>query len=270
MAEQTSIVSGFENVSTHRRESATNGGRPALFWYCAPDSWDTISKDESRREGKDGSWHVDSKGQLVIAPPAKKDFWRKTYYSPVLVKDDGPCLFAHLPLSKTATVETSFTLKPARQFDQAGLCIRIDNEHWLKAGIEVVDGKPRLSCVVTNIYSDWSTQPWSGDSPSAKVRIHILQNGSFVVEAARVDSPKSWEFIRIAHLSQGMRCEDDTLLDHPRVLAAWAGDSAPRGYLYAGVFACCPEDQDGCTATFHSFSIVEGSTFKHDADGNHE
>lgn len=31
-------------------------------------------------------------------------------------------------------VETSFTLDPKKQFDQAGIVIRIDSEHWIKTG----------------------------------------------------------------------------------------------------------------------------------------
>eukprot|EP01050_Picozoa_sp_SAG11_P037546 SAG11_NODE_14859_length_597_cov_1.132530_1_plen_36_part_01 len=34
-----------------------------------------------------------------------------------------------------------------------------------------------------------------------------------------------------------------------------------------GVFACCPEEQEGCTAVFSGFSVREGTTFKHNADG---
>ena len=52
--------------------------------------------------------------------------------------------------SEELCMEVTFELTPARQFDQGGLFVRVDDEHWIKAGIEVVDGKPRLSCVVTN------------------------------------------------------------------------------------------------------------------------
>jgi hypothetical protein len=48
------------------------------------------------------------------------------------------------------------------------------------------------------------------------------------------------------------------------------GGAAPAGSVWMGVFACCPEEQDGCTATFHEFSIKRGTTFEHNADGNHE
>ena len=54
-------------------------------------------------------------------------------------------------------MEVAFTIKPTSQFDQAGLIIYKDSEHWLKTGIEYVDGHPKLSCVITNKYSDWST-----------------------------------------------------------------------------------------------------------------
>ena len=54
-------------------------------------------------------------------------------------------------------MEVTLNILPTSQFDQAGLIIFKDPEHWLKTGIEFVDGHPKLSCVITNMYSDWST-----------------------------------------------------------------------------------------------------------------
>jgi regulation of enolase protein 1 (concanavalin A-like superfamily) len=45
------------------------------------------------------------------------------------------------------------------QYDQAGLMLRVDAEHWIKAGLEFADGRLWLSVVVTNGVSDWSQQP---------------------------------------------------------------------------------------------------------------
>ena len=253
------IKSGFSGIGSD------------LVWYCDPSKW---PKTDDAREGQGGSWSVNDKGELVVAPPAKKDFWRRTYYRPMLIKDDGPCLFHILPLGAVATIGTSFTLDPKKQFDQAGLCVRLDSEHWIKTGIEVVDGAPRLSVVVTNGYSDWSTQPWP--EPRLKVRIHTFGNGSYVIEGAPLsesgnaagstDAP--WSFIRICQLSRGSGVGDDALAQYPNVSSAFAGDSAPEGSAWVGVFSCCPEDQEGCTATFHSFTVSEGSDFDHNADGN--
>jgi regulation of enolase protein 1 (concanavalin A-like superfamily) len=234
----------------------------SLKWYFPPDGWKNT--DDDSREGKDGWWKIEDK-KLLVAPPAKKDFWRKTYYEPLLVKDDGPVFYAnihkdHLP----ATIETSFTLTPKAQFDQAGIFIRLDSEHWIKTGIEVVDETPRLSCVVTNGFSDWSTQAWC--EPQVKIRVHILpQNGgSFVVEAAPIDGDgEAWSFVRIAHMNKNMN--HALLNDHPTVENAFQGEAAPPDCLMAGVFAACPVDQSGMVATFHNLSIVKGSTFVHNA-----
>lgn len=54
------------------------------------------------------------------------------------------------------------------------------NMNMPHTGIEVVDGEPRLSCVVTNKFSDWSTQPWT--SNELCIRVHKLGE-SAVVEA---------------------------------------------------------------------------------------
>jgi len=79
------------------------------------------------------------------------------------------------------TIETAMTLNPKKQFDQGGIAVRIDSEHWIKAGIEFVDGSPRLSCVVTNVFSDWSTQHWRG-SPSATTEASHQTNESTTVK----------------------------------------------------------------------------------------
>lgn len=276
--------------------SPNDDGR--LQWYCAPDSWGNAGGKTDKtpsREGADGMWYVQASpssclggeppprtttttSQLTIYPPAKKDFWRKTYYKPKLVKDDGPFLFYALPsMSKVTdgvvenedsgddlyyTIETSFCLTAVCQFDQAGLMIRLDARHWLKTGIEVVDGKARLSCVVTNIYSDWSTQPWpctkmtittrttstkdtacTETSPSTEnvdavqvecqIRIHC-RGTSFVVEAKHPTASgqehehddsclSTWEFLRIAHLSTHMISHGDE--------SSSAGEDDSDGFL---------------------------------------
>lgn len=246
-------VVGFDGIGT------------SLSWFCDPTMW---KAQPGKREGMDGGWKVNASGELILSPPAKKDFWRRTYYQPLLIKDDGPCLFATVPLSEAFTCETSFTLDAMRQFDQAGILVRIDPEHWIKAGIEHVDGAPRLSCVVTNGFSDWSTQPWPGGKASLRLRVSkVGADDSYVVEAAQAGAGRGkkeedhdeWRFIRIAHLGAASRVAAPAEGDQ---------DAAPEGKLWVGVFGCCPEDQQGCKVVFHSFEVRPGTSFRHNADGN--
>ena len=145
------LVDGFQSVKDNDNPARSAGNDGTLRWYCPPDGWNE-TLIEGKREGRGGSWSIDSDGrQLTMKPPAYKDFWRKTYYDPVFVKDDGSALLATVPTDRAIMAETSFSIgDTTRQFDQAGIYVRIDSEHWLKTGIEIVDGKPRLSCVCTN------------------------------------------------------------------------------------------------------------------------
>lgn len=222
---------------------------PSMQWFHPPTN--------------DGHFRMDGE-KMILVPPAQKDYWRRTYYEPLLIKDDGPFLYKELdypfanqpvdPISHYYTVETAFDLVATAQFDQAGIMIRLGKSHWIKTGIEVVDGVPRLSCVVTNNdYSDWSTQAYASkgsDNASAatndpspvlvenvQLRVHC-RGQSFVVEAM-LDN--EWQFIRIAHVDV---CTNKVFL---------------------GVFACCPTAQTGGTATFKSLSIKRGSDFDHHA-----
>ncbi|XP_022096047.1 regulation of enolase protein 1-like [Acanthaster planci] len=131
---------------------------------------------------------------LLICMDEKTDFWQKTYYEPMHVQDDGHALYMEVSEVKVV-METSFTLKAVNQFDQAGLLVRFDEDHWIKMGIEFVDGTCRLSCVVTNTYSDWSTQDW----PLLRLHVRIFRlRNNFVVEGSA--DGKTWSMMRICHL----------------------------------------------------------------------
>lgn len=295
---EETVVQGFDFVvmpSADDDKATKDPSSVTLQWYCAPESWNVSAPGA---EGYGGHWKSTRKSSdgkhhdchvLELYPAAKKDFWRKTYYRPVLVKDDGAVLYANLSTDQVYTVTTSFTLMAVSQFDQAGLFLRLDAEHWIKTGIEVVDGKARLSCVVTNGYSDWSTQPWeqqqeqttetsttSEKAPVTKtrvdctIRVHCRTEGNYVVEACRrrgKDDADDWELVRICHVSLAQDCRPDPLVQHDAVKKAFCGPAPPPGTLWAGVFGCCPVEQPGDTkVVFTQFSITKGSGFDHTAE----
>ncbi len=198
------------------------------------------------KEGSGGGIDI-SENELKIRPAAYKDFWSKTYYSPTLIKNDACGYLYPINSTEEATIKVDFTLTPILQFDQAGILIHIDDQHWVKIGIEYCDGVPRLSVVVTNGYSDWSTQPWP--STSARLKIHkVNQGSSIVVEAAPIDT-EHYQFVRIAHVSSNVSGEDG-------VLPVWK----------VGPFAACPTKQKGCEAIFRNFSISSREPSVHHQD----
>eukprot|EP00316_Scyphosphaera_apsteinii_P020857 CAMPEP_0119317334 /NCGR_PEP_ID=MMETSP1333-20130426/42816_1 /TAXON_ID=418940 /ORGANISM="Scyphosphaera apsteinii, Strain RCC1455" /LENGTH=351 /DNA_ID=CAMNT_0007323235 /DNA_START=20 /DNA_END=1075 /DNA_ORIENTATION=+ len=195
-----------------------------------------------------GRWSCEAGGSLVISPAPGRDYWCRTFYTPLLCKTDGQALLAAVAPDSEASLTTTFTLSPKSQFDQAGIMVLVDAHTWCKAGIEYVDGIPRLACVVTNNgFSDWSTSSWPGWDPSsqivsARVRLSKLlpgaqQGGCLVFEAAPFDdtdsaTPARWAQVRIASLREG----------------------AGRRWRM-GVYAQSPVKQSGCTARFHHISL---------------
>ena len=145
-------------------------------WVPAIDSFKDVrmhwSQGEPNKHKNGGEWRTEGE-ELVIVPAPNRDYWSKTFYSPLLVKHDAQTLVTTVPAHAEATLTTAFTLTPVAQFDQAGIMIIVDDETWVKAGIEYTDGVPRLSCVVTNDgYSDWSTQHWP-DWDKVAVRVAV-------------------------------------------------------------------------------------------------
>lgn len=96
---------------------------------------------------------VDEKITVRTSPTT--DFWRVTHYD--FIRDNGHFYFNSIETDFIAEVKISGNYKD--QYDQAGIMIRIDQNNWIKTGIEYVDNTQQLSAVVTRDYSDWSVSP---------------------------------------------------------------------------------------------------------------
>ena len=97
------------------------------------------------------NWKVENNSLLMFVTP-QTDYWRISHYG--FTVDDAPFYYGEYGGEFEASVKITGQYK--ERFDQAGLMIRLDNENYIKAGIEFVDGKYNLSVVVTHRTSDWS------------------------------------------------------------------------------------------------------------------
>ncbi|XP_065187719.1 uncharacterized protein LOC135818295 [Sycon ciliatum] len=214
----------FPELFTKFESDACASGRLAWHPTCVEDG--VPKRVQHAADGASG---------LLVEPHGKTDYWRKTYYEPLLLKSDGHILAVTVQSPPKLVAETHLTLNVKSQFDQAGLMVFVDDEHWLKTGLEYCDGKIYLGCVVTNGFSDWSTQDWPSNKLS--IRVYALPNDSCVVEAGSGDD---WKMIRIAHLAMGDQ------------------------KVKLGVYTCSPTAA-GASTVFHSLSIKATSGYDHKA-----
>lgn len=91
-------------------------------------------------------------GTLEMQVTAKTDYWRKTHYG--FTVDDGPFYYAEHGGEFEVVVKAIGDYQS--RYDQMGLMLRIDEERWIKTGIEYVDGVYNFSTVATDKYSNWS------------------------------------------------------------------------------------------------------------------
>ncbi|WP_119068291.1 DUF1349 domain-containing protein [Aggregatilinea lenta] len=161
-------------------------------------------------------------GTLTVTTGPKTDFWRKTHYG--FVRDNG-----HV-YGETVSGNFVAEVKVAGQYhdlyDQAGLMIRQDESHWLKCGIEFVEGVQHASAVATNEHSDWSVVPLAG-SPSA-IWLRVKRSGD-AVEVHYSLGGADYIMLRLAYLPEG-------------------------GTVQVGPM-CCSPDGDGFSVTFENFTV---------------
>jgi regulation of enolase protein 1 (concanavalin A-like superfamily) len=129
---------------------------------------------------------------LAVTAAEGTDLWRTTSYG--FVHDDGHALLR--PFEADSAVEVSFRVDYDEQFDQAGVLVHADSRHWVKAGVEFVDGSPQLGAVVTHEVSDWSSAPvpeWVGTIAT----VRVSRAGDALTIRARREG-EAWRFVRLA------------------------------------------------------------------------
>lgn len=159
------------------------------------------------------------------------DAWRVTSYG--FVHDSEHALLAPFPAGNA--VEVSFRADFTDQFDQAGLFLRVDEQHWVKAGVEFTDGALQLGAVVTDGRSDWSAAPvpeWNG----RLLTIRASWVASAVTVRAKADG-EDFRLVRVLPL--------DADLD-----------------VQAGPLICAPT-RSGLTVTFTSWALTAADASLH-------
>ena len=172
--------------------------------------------------------------ELVVSAARGSDFWQYTAYE--FRRDSGHALLA--PFAEGSAIEVSFVVDYGELYDQAGLLVRLNELTWIKAGVEVFDGSPQLSAVVTHGASDWSVAPvpsWAG----AEVTVRASWSSAAVTLRARAEGGP-WRLFR---------------------LVPFPGDSA----IKAGPYCCAPE-REGLTVRFTRWSAGDADVSLHARD----
>ena len=162
-----------------------------MEWYNEPPTW----RDEANC--------------LTVTTGPDSDFWRVTHYG--FVRDTGHLRYTTIAGDVAAEVWVRGAYHDL--YDQAGLMIRIDTRHWIKCGIELVDGVQQVSAVVTREFSDWSVRPLP-EAP-AELRLTLARRGDSVeIHYALDDGPLT--LLRLAYFPPGLPAQLGVMAASPQ------------------------------------------------------
>ena len=189
------------------------------FFYSSLSFGQEMNKMEWYNEPTE--WNIEN-GKLILSVTPQTDYWRITHYG--FTVDDGP--FYYSKRGGEFEVSVKITGKYKSRYDQMGLMLRIDEKHWIKTGIEYVDGVYNFSTVTTNDYSSWSVIELQ-EKPSS-IWIRAIRKKDAVEIYYSLDG-KKYTMSNLAYLPQ-------------------------QKPLMVGMMAASP-DGDGFEAIFEDFSI---------------
>lgn len=145
--------------------------------------------DRCKWRNEPAKWDLTPSGLAVVTDKAT-DFWSKTHYG--FTRHTG-----HLFGYATAggfTASLRIRGRYESLYDQAGLMVLVDDETWIKAGVEISDGEPMLSSVLTVGFSDWATGGFPGDASDFRLRITV-DNGVLRLQVST--DGKRWPLVRL-------------------------------------------------------------------------
>lgn len=136
------------------------------------------------------TWRLDE-DRLRVATDAKTDFWRETHYG--FTRDTGHFFGCDAPGAFTAQLRVRARFEAL--YDQAGIMVRLDESHWIKAGIEMSDGQAQLSSVLTIGRSDWATGAYGGGPSDFWMRATVADG---VIRVQVSPDGRRWPLARLA------------------------------------------------------------------------
>src|SRR5215469_13505958 len=189
------------------------------------DTVDTVDTVEGLMEwlNEPSSWQRTADVLTVSVDPGT-DFWRETGYG--YIRDSGHVYGEVLAGDLDVSVRLRGVLEA--QYDQAGVMLRADEQTWLKTGVEVVEGRPRLSTVLTLGRSSWMVTDLPGGSEDILLRV-----------SRRGDA------VEVRYLVGDGQPELAALVFMP-----------PEAAVLAGVMCAAPEGP-GFRVSFHDLQITE-------------
>ena len=146
-----------------------------MQWFNEPTEW--------RKSGD----------RLIVKTSPKTDFWRITHYG--FIRDTGHFYFD--TINTDFVVEVKIRGKYKDLYDQAGIMLRVDEKHWIKTGIEYVDGMQNLSAVVTHDYSDWSVLPWKEPADVLQMKV---ERRSEAIQIFYLNEESKYTLLRMTYL----------------------------------------------------------------------
>jgi len=149
--------------------TTTDGG----VWLNAPKQWRAAD------------------GGLDVVTDQGGDFWRETHYG--FTRDSGHFLGVRTAASFTAQLRVRGDYE--KLYDQAGIMVRVDERRWVKAGIELSDGRAMLSSVLTDGRSDWATGPYEQNPRDFWMRATVAKG---VLRLQVSADGKTWPLVRLA------------------------------------------------------------------------
>jgi uncharacterized protein len=176
-------------------------------------------------------WKLSAAGLAVVTDRAT-DFWRETHYG--FTRHSGH-FFGH---TTSGGFMASLRVRGRYEslYDQAGLMVLVDDEHWIKAGVELSDGEAMLSSVLTVGQSDWATGVFPGDPSDFWMRATV-DNGVLRLQVSA--DGRRWPLVRLCPF--------------------------PRSTHYVVGPMCCTPEREGLSVLFSDFTVgLPGQKDLHD------
>ena len=143
------------------------------------------------------TWSADG-AQLRVMTDEKTDFWRKTQYG--FIRDSGH--FFGTEIAGDFTAQLHVAAQYSALYDQAGMMVRIDEQNWIKCGVEFSDGQLLLSTVLTLDKSDWAVGIAPAMADGFWLRVTVEQG---VIRVQYSTDGKLWPLLRLAPFPEAPR-----------------------------------------------------------------